>query len=502
MKFNFFRKKKEEPKKEKEYIFFSDGSTFKEDNIKLEEPFTLAKHRLEHGAKDKDYLVACKMYNNHKTKLNNQWFNPSMSVNSGWGTIQHSLYNYQNVNYYECMLLSQDPLMAKILNLLSDTPFKKGGKIAGNYSKEELEDFEKLAKYWKIEDIFKKALKESFACGGCLVYLDFGLNENLSEPIDLKNINLRRFKGFRLIQAINCSAVDVNTFDPTKEDYMKPKKWYVVGLGVVDSSRFLFFSQNEQPDILKPLSLYFGYPLTQLIKQDVANSNIISQGIAELMGKFRYNFLKTSKSNFTTNGVENFKCRLKFDLNCKDNFGYSVISEEEDVIQQTTSLSGLRENHEMSYLLISSKTSIPYTELMGKSAEGMNATGTGDRKIWYDKIENIRNSIIPNLLKVYGIIAGLNDGKFKIFEDFIFEPLEELTEKEQVEVFKAKIEIGKELIETYGAENTAVLDWLKTDKRLGIENIEIDLTTPNLLDYGDISENETFTEKQNSRSLL
>ena len=65
-----------------------------------------------------------------------------------------------------------------------------------------------------------------------------------------------------------------------------------------------------------------------------------------------------------------------------------------------------------------------------------------------------------------------------------------------------KLKIGKELIETYGAENTAVLDWLKTDKRLGIENIEIDLTTPNLIDYNDYQSNETFTEEQNSGSLL
>ena len=155
----------------------------------------------------------------------------------------------------------------------------------------------------------------------------------------------------------------------------------------------------------------------------------------------------------------------------------------------------------MSYLLISAKTSIPYTELMGKSAEGMNATGAGDRKSWYDKIENIRNSIKPNLLIVYGILAGLESGKFKVFDDFIFEPLEELTEKEQVEVFKGKVEIGKELIETYGAETTSILDWLKTDKRLGIDNINIDLSTPDLtnydenLDYDEISTNETINQK-------
>lgn len=496
--FNFKKNKKEEKVIVIKYL---NSDEIKEKEIRLDEPLTLATERLNGKAKDYGADKAIKLYNSHRKKLENQWFNPSLSINSGWGSIQHSLYNYQTVNFYECMMLTQDPLMNKILNLLSQTPFKKWGKIAGNVESEEIDKIEQKAKYWKIQDLFTKILKESFTCGGCLLYLDFGLDEDLEQPLNLDNINIKRFKGFRLIQAINCSAIDVNTVEPWRSDYMKPKKWYVIGLGVVHSSRFLYFSQNEQPEVLKPLSLYFGFPLTQLIKQDVANVNIISQGITELIGKFRYNYIKVPKTSITTDNTQNLINRIKFDLNCKDNLGYSIITDDEDVIQLTTALSGLKENHEMSYLLISAKTSIPYTELMGKSAEGMNATGAGDRKSWYDKIENIRNSIKPNLLIVYGILAGLESGKFKVFDDFIFEPLEELTEKEQVEVFKGKVEIGKELIETYGAETTSILDWLKTDKRLGIDNINIDLSTPDLtnydenLDYDEISTNETINQK-------
>lgn len=483
--FNFFKRNKtqeiKEEIKEKPFVY-SNGESLKEKPLVLQEPFTLAKYRLENGAKDIGATKAKTMLDNHKVRLSNQWFNPSISVNSGWGTIQHSLYNYQNVNYYECMMLAQDPLMNKILNILSETPFKKGGKLVG--VDVEQEEVDRINKKYKIQETMIKALKESFMCGGCLVYLDFGIDENLEEKLDLSKINLKDFKGFRIINPLNCGAVEVNTYNPTKADYMKPEKWYIAGIGVVDKSRFFYFSQNEVPDILKPLTLYFGYPLTQLIKQDVANSNTISQGIAELMGKFRFKYLKMPKNNFATDAVENLKARLEFDLNAQDNFGVSLIADDEDMIQLTTNLTGLRENHEMSYLLISSKTSIPYTELIGKSAEGMNATGEGDRKCWYDKVETIRNSIKNNLVKMYQIAFGAETGKIMDFTDFIFEPLEELTEKEQIEVFKGKVEIGRELIETYGADNENVFDWLKDDKRMKLDSVEL-YKIDGLLDYED-----------------
>lgn len=38
---------------------------------------------------------------------------------------------YQPVNYYECYSLAQDPLFAKVFNALSETPFAKGGELAG-----------------------------------------------------------------------------------------------------------------------------------------------------------------------------------------------------------------------------------------------------------------------------------------------------------------------------------------------------------------------------------
>ena len=140
----------------------------------------------------------------------------------------------------------------------------------------------------------------------------------------------------------------------------------------------------------------------------------------------------------------------------------------------------------MFYLLVSAKTDIPYTELMGKSAEGMNATGSGDRRKWYDKCRSIQESVKDNLLVMYGIIAGMNDGQFVKFTDFAFNPLEEATEKELAENIKAYTEAASALV-NLGAKQEEVFEWLKQFKQFNLDGLTFDAGVDGLEDYEDIT---------------
>ena len=457
-----------------------------EQAVSISEPWTLAKARLEGGAKDAGAGKGLRMYNAHLSRLQNQWINPLQSVNSGYGTAHASLFLYQPVNYYECYSLAQDPLFAKVFNVLSETPFAKGGELS-NLSAEEKDRVEEAASRFDLWQHLRAAVRSNYVTGGCLLYMDFGLSgRELEEPLDLNRMNIKRFRGFRHIDPINCVAVQVNTVNPAAGDYMQPSIWYVIGLGAVHRSHFLKFEANIPELPMRPLTLYFGMPLTQLIKQDVANSNLASQGLANLMNRFRFTYLKADESSFTTENAKCFKDRLNFMSFVQDNFGVCPIKTTEDVIQLTTSLAGMAENVEEFYLLISAKTDIPYTELMGKSAEGMNATGSGDRRKWYDKCRSIQESVKNNLLFMYGIVAGIDSGKFVKFTDFTFNPLEEATEKELAENIKSYAEVASALV-SLGAKQDEVFEWLKQFKQFNLDGLSFDTETEGLGGYEDIT---------------
>ena len=461
------------------------------------EPKTLAQIRLENGAKDRGASRAIPMYNSHKTKLQNQWINPQQSVNSGFGTAQNSIYLYQPVNYWECYMLAQDPLFNKVFNALSQTPFAKGGDLQiddegdeqtqPDAEKQDIDtkDIERRAQKYKLWDVLRSAVRSEYVTGGCLVYLDFGLSvEDLNEPLRLNKMDMRKFKGFRKIDPINITALQVNTVNPSAADYMEPERWYVIGLGSVHKSHFLKFEANVPEAPMRPLSLYFGMPLTQLIKQDIANSNLVSQGVANLINRFRYVYLKTEDSAFTTNNTPQLKAKLQFMSTSQDNFGVCPLKSTEDVLQLTTSLTDVSSNVEQCYLLISAKTDIPFTELMGKSAQGMDATGEGDRRKWYDKCRTIQTAHKPQLLTMFGIVAGTMDpkGKYVEFSDYVFNPLEEATEKELADNIKAYSEVAQGLV-GLGANPQQVFEWLKSYKQFHLDGIEIDMSTPGLEDY-------------------
>lgn len=482
--FRFFKRKQE--KKAADNFALLANMLKEEQAVSISEPWTLAKARLEGGAKDAGAGKGLRMYNAHLSRLQNQWINPLQSVNSGYGTAHASLFLYQPVNYYECYSLAQDPLFAKVFNVLSETPFAKGGELS-NLSAEEKDRVEEAASRFDLWQHLRAAVRSNYVTGGCLLYMDFGLSgRELEEPLDLNRMSMKRFRGFRHIDPINCVAVQVNTVNPAAGDYMQPLMWYVIGLGAVHKSHFLKFEANIPELPMRPLTLYFGMPLTQLIKQDVANSNLASQGLANLMNRFRFTYLKADESSFTTENAKCFKDRLNFMSFVQDNFGVCPIKTTEDVMQLTTSLAGMAENVEEFYLLISAKTDIPYTELMGKSAEGMNATGSGDRRKWYDKCRSIQESVKNNLLVMYGIVAGVDGGKFVKFTDFTFNPLEEATEKELAENIKSYAEVASALV-NLGAKQDEVFEWLKQFKQFNLDGLSFDTETEGLGGYEDIT---------------
>ena len=137
----------------------------------------------------------------------------------------------------------------------------------------------------------------------------------------------------------------------------------------------------------------------------------------------------------------------------------------------------------MPYQIISAKTSILFTRLFGGSADGMNATGEGDRKDFYDTIRNIQSSIKPQLLTAYGIMGGLSDGKFKTYEDYEFANLEAPDEKEKAENLKSIAEVAEKLI-SLGGKAEDVFDWVKGFKEYNLDKIQLDTDTEGLEDYG------------------
>ncbi|MFV0627034.1 MAG: anti-CBASS protein Acb1 family protein [Alphaproteobacteria bacterium] len=468
--------------------------------VEIVEPKTLANMRLEGNANDYGSGKGIKLYNSHKLKMDNQWVNPFSSVNTGYGTAHLSLYMYQPVNYYQCAVMAQDPLFARLFSILSDEPLAKGGEIRTKDTKEDkfFDEIDVLVTRYKIIETVKLALKKSYSLGGCLVLKDCGSN-NLELPF--RKSDYKKFKGFRIIEPMNCTAVDVNTTEPAKENYMDPDKWYIIGLGVVHKSHVIKFSLNEPEEFLKPICMYLGMPLTQILKQDVANSNLASQGLANMMNRFRNIYLKVDDTNFTGSGASNFRSRLEAMGILQDNFNVTPLKKDEDVVQLVSSIAGMNESVELFYQIVASKSGVHFSKLF-KTSQGLNNDGEGDRTNHYDNLKAVQSYLSPKMVEMYNIIGKIytQDDDFE-FIAYDFNELEIPTPKEKADLIKAHIEAGKNLTEM-GAKREQVFEWIKRNKEFDLEDIELDLETDFLDEYEEKEvsvHNEKFIESDHTR---
>ena len=475
-------------------LYDSFSASINSKSITVKEPDTIANYFLENSENNSKYAQ-------HKLKLQNQWINPVQGINSGLGTANLSFFNYQTVNYIECGLLAQDPLMNNIIEILTVTPLSKAGNIkifddnSNEIDNEDLRNKIKnhLMKKYDFIYTIEKAVRSSFIYGGCLIYLDYGDKNYLETPLNLKNTDLTKFKGFKVIDPILCSAVEVNTFDPSKTDYMEPTKWYITGIGTVHKSRFIKLEWNVPPTFLKPMCLYFGMPLVQLLKQDVANCNVVTQGLANLINKIRRTYIKMDKQNFASGNVRAIKNRLRVMQEVENNFTIFPIDYSEDIVQLTTSLSGIQDVVDTFINVLSSKTGIPRNKLTGTSTGGLNASVSQieSDKNFVSKIETIRNNLIKEpITKMLSVIAGTIDNKYYNF-DYIFNPLYTLSEQESSEAINTNMDIALKM-KQLGIKAEDCINWLKTREINDMTTISLDKNAENIKDN---EENENNIEK-------
>lgn len=453
--------------------FFDSG-----ESPDFSEPKTFANFELRTGQQNRRQNH---LYNHHRTQLQNQWINPVQGVNSGLGTANMTFFKYQPVNYVECGVVAQDPMMNNIVDILTETPLTAGGTLKlydrdGHLisGRDDVIDYIQtvLFRKYELRKYLEAALRSSFIFGGCSIYMDFG-QEYLEQPLDLKSIDGGSFRGFRVIDPIVTAAVEVNSWNPASPDYMQPQKWYIQNLGIVHHSHLIHFEWNTPPLQMKPMTMYYGMPLTQLLKQDIANVNLVSQGLANLVNKIRRTYIKMDKQMFASGNVQAVKNRLRLMQEVENNFTIFPIDVSEDIIQLSTTLTGIDNTIESFMNIIAAKTGIPRNKLLGAGSshfyEGVNHSES--ERNFISKIETIRENLLkPNLEKMLQVVAKSAYNEYFDVE-YTFLPLFNLSDKENSDLVNKNMDAALKLRQL-GVPSSKCVDWLKQQTVNNLKTID------------------------------
>jgi len=394
-------------------------------------------------------------------------------------------------------IYADDGLGARIVDLLPDDMMKQGWHYVFNSEKEGFEEKSKV-----YNEVFKKigankkisqALKWARLYGGCLILLGAYDGEELDKPLNINKI--KDFENLKIIPRNNVMYGTLEWQNDPKQPHYGQVEYYPVNFYVgreyivkrVHYSRVIELHGIEIPSsdasIIPMEFRYWGISVLQRIQDRLKDLGATFGSLAELfheltIGKYKYKDLAEIMAS--KDGEKLVQNRLQAMDLMKSTFHSILMDMDEDFVRDTISFGGVSDVLYQFMMLTSACTGYPMTKLFGISPGGLNSTGEFDMYQYYDMVRaKQQTELLPVLERLVHIISEWQ----KVEEPTIeFNPLEQMTEKEQAELEEKKANTERTKQETYqgyidmGIMTPEIVEELEfgetlkeIDKKLGIK---------------------------------
>lgn len=129
--------------------------------------------------------------------------------------------------------------------------------------------------------------------------------------------------------------------------------------------------------------------------------------------------------------------------------GMLILDKEEEYEQKSANFSTLPDIMDRFYQAVSGAAEIPVSRLFGRSAAGMNATGDGDERVYFDRVQAIQElEIAPAIARLDEALIRSALGARPPELHFVWVPLRQKTEVEVAGIGKTIAETGKAMKES------------------------------------------------------
>ena len=372
------------------------------------------------------------------------WQNYAASIGVNNSLAQYSHHILNRLSYQECANLATDSMISKAIDVITREIFKSGGKWEAAHL--DIDNFEMVLNSVDFYNKIRLAVQRALEYGGAFIYINTD-DTNLSLPLYLneKTASTNKITGLTVIEPWQAAPVQVNSFNPLKENYMEPELWWVLGASTtVHKTRLIPIVFYSVPDLIKPLYNYLGLPLSFYMKNYVSNADTVRQSISDLILRFRTKIIKTTAQKIADPQTQ---ARVKYMNATSNNLATLLLAKDEEWIETVTSLSGMDNLLSQMYELMTASTrGIPVTKLLGLSPRGFNATGEYDENNFYDVIDGYASSVvIPVMEKVAEYVLCFKAG---ILDEpkYEFNPRKQIRPKEQAEINNLKADYISKLI--------------------------------------------------------
>jgi hypothetical protein len=362
------------------------------------------------------------------------------------------------------IIYADDGLGARIVDLLPEDMMKQGWHYVFENEKEGFDNYSKIYNhiFKEIRANYKiaQALKWARLYGGALILLGVYDGESLDQPL-----NLNKIKNFENLKVIPRNNVMYGTMEfqmnPELPHYGQVEYYPVTfytgrqyQMQRVHYSRVIELKGIEIPSSeasLIPMEFrYWGLSVFQRIQDRLKELGSSFSSLANLLneltiGKYKYKDLAQIMSS--DDGGELVQKRLQAMDLMKSVFHSVLLDTDESFERDTLSFGGVSDVMYQFMMMTSAATGYPMTKLFGISPGGLNSTGEADMYQYYDMVKAKQETellpIIERLVKIISEWQNIPE------PEIVFNPLEQMTEKEQAELEAKKADSEYKKMQTY-----------------------------------------------------
>jgi phage-related protein (TIGR01555 family) len=316
-------------------------------------------------------------------------------------------------------LYVNDGLIRNIVDAIPDDMFRAGGTIENDstdvysegsiaHTMRELEAFRHL----------NEAKKWARLTGGALLFVGISGAGAADTPLDYNSIKkIEFFKTFDLndIQTWDCEFdTDMNspTFGKILIYSVKVRVGTTFTEARLHASRCIpFYGQRVPSSYLTDNTLevrHWGVSILQYQYPDIKDFRLAFANASGILQEFiigKYKFADLDEILAAGNEAK-LQARISGIEMSKSLINAVMLGVDEDYQRDSASVGGLSDLLDRFMMMVSAVSKIPVTRLFGRSASGLNATGEGDQKSYYDMLASEQTALTPEIERLIQMIAA------------------------------------------------------------------------------------------------
>lgn len=333
-----------------------------------------------------------------------------------------------------------DWLAGKVVDIIPDDMTREWRKFTGAIDPKTVEKLEEEEDRLDLSGNFNLAHKWGRLYGTAFIVMSIDDGNTPDKPLDISKIKKGSLRHIKTVDRHRVSNAEVTPIvDPMDSNFGMPEYYRFNETNVmIHHSRVLRFDGVALPLDEFRRNNYYSDSVLSRIYEALTNFNTTADSAASMVFETNVDVVKIKGMMAylqTAEGEALLRKRFTLGGMMKSFNNMMLLDSEEDLQNKTNTFSGLPDLLDRYALFLSAASDIPATRLLGSSASGLNATGEGDLKNYYDTVRSAQKKVYKPKLDLFDEIMsrslGLPEGVDLTYE---FNSLFQMTPKEAADL--------------------------------------------------------------------